>query len=334
MGWIRSLRRDLGRDRPDLVHTALYRSTLVGRLAAAGTGIPVLTSLVGSSYDPPRLAEPGIPRGRVRFAQLVDRLSGRFLTSHFHAVSETAAEAATRRLGVARQRISVVPRGRDPERLGAPSTARRERVRATNDLPPDAEVVLTAGRLEPVKGQADLLRAAAILARRHPRLVVLVAGKPGAAAEELAQLVDGLRLGSIVRLLGHREDVADLLAAADLYVTTSHREGLPGAVLEALALELPIVASDIPAHRDLLAPDLGAELVPPGDPAALATAIDRALRDPSRRELAKGGRRLFLSRYTAAASAHGMVDLYHALLASGTTIAGERERTPAGSPRD
>lgn len=315
-GQARSLRRLLRRDRPALVHSSLFRANMVTRLAAAGTGIPVLNSLVNDSYGPDRLRDPRIRPWRLRAVQLVDAVSGRLLADHFHAVSETVAEAARRRLRVPVRRLTVVRRGRDPHRLGEPSKERRLRARRALGILESAPVVVNVGRQEFQKGQEHLLRAAAGLRARHAGLVVLLAGRAGAATPHLETLAGELDLAATVRFLGHRSDVPEILAAADVFAFPSLYEGLPGAVIEAMALGLPVVAADIGPVREIVEPEASALLVPPGDAEALAAALDTILSDPARAAtLGRRGRDRFLEHLTLEGSARAMAALYRNLAA-------------------
>lgn len=316
-GWglpIAALRRRIAVRRPALVHTALFRSDLIGRLAAVATGVPVLGSLVSTPYDPVRLRDPAVRPSRLRRARLADALTARWLCDHFHAVSNAARAAAVSALGVPPERITVVPRGRDPERLGAPSPERRRRARTALGLSEDTELVVAAGRHELAKGFPDLIAAAARLAPRRPRLAVLIAGRRGALTAEIERAVAAGGLADRVRLLGHRDDLPELLAAADLLAFPSLYEGMPGAVIEAMALAVPVVASDIPSVREVVEPGASALLAAPDDPAAMAAAIAALLDEPARAAaLGRRGREIFLERFTLDRSVGGMLDLYRGL---------------------
>lgn len=312
---VRGLRRLLRHLRPALVHSSLFRANLVTRLAAAGTGIPVLNSLVNDSYGPERRADPRIRPWRLRTVQIFDAVTGRLLTDHFHAVSQAVAEAAGRHLAIPSERITVARRGRDPERLGEPSRERRRRARQELGIPEDAPVVVTLGRQDFQKGQEHLIRAAGRLADRWPGLVVLVAGRSGAATSHLAALVANLELSDTVRLLGHRSDVPEILAAADVFAFPSLFEGFPGAVIEAMALGLPVVATEIAPVREIVEPERSAFLVPPRSCGDLALALDALLAHPAEAAaLGRRGREIFLERLTVAKSVHGMADLYRGLV--------------------
>lgn len=310
---LRRLVRTVG---PDIVHTAIFEADVIGRLASVGTGAAVVTSLVNTSYGPERLADPNVGAANLEACRLIDAWTARHLTDHFHAITLAVKEAAVSSLRIPSERITVVERGRDPERLGHPGAARRRRARRQLGLADDDEVVVSVGRQEYQKGQATLLRALSRLAPERPRLVLLLAGRRGHASDELARLAHGHPLGDRLRTLGHRDDVPELLAAGDLFAFPSVYEGLGGAVIEALALGLPVVASDLPALREILEPPLDTLLVPAGDDEKLAAAIARCLDDAALRlDLAGRARQAFEDRFTLDRSVDGMVRLYRRVLA-------------------
>ena len=313
LGAIRTLRALFRRERPDLIHTTLFESDLAGRLGAAGSGIPVLTTLAGLTYEPERLDNPRVRAARLRAAQAIDGWTARRLTRRLHAVSETVKRSAVKSLKVDPDLVVVIPRGRDPDLLGEPSPARHRAVRERLGIPQDAEVVLAAGRLEQPKGHRYLVEAAALLHR--PRLRVLLAGRAGHESGALRALVSGLDLEERVSLLGHRTDVPDLLAATDVFVLPSLLEGAAGALIEAMAMAAPIAASDLPATRETLRDEGSALLIPPRDPAALAAAIERLLEDaPLRARLGAEARSVFRRRFTIDAITERLVDLYRQIL--------------------
>ncbi|HEX6924635.1 MAG TPA: glycosyltransferase [Longimicrobiaceae bacterium] len=310
-GWIASFRRLISRRHPDLIHTTLFDAHLVGRLGAMGTEVPVLSSLVSTPYVPSRKKDRNLNQTAFRLVKALDGWTARHLTSRFHAISHTVRDAYVASLGLPPERITVIERGRDPQRLGQPDETRRQRVRRALGIDPAIPLLINVGRHEYPKGQPVLLRAMAILRERHADAVLLIAGRDGHMTRELERLHQELRLGGRVRFLGHRTDVPDLLAASDLFVFPSLYEGLGGAVLEAMALELPIVASDIPAMREVVGSAGCGLLVEPEDPAALATAIERLITDAELRRIlgVRGGHR-FRERYAIDRCARRMVDLY------------------------
>lgn len=313
---VRRLRRLIAEERPDLVHTAIFEANLTGGLAAARSGRPVLMSLVNTPYETARLQDPHIRPLGLRAARVVDAWMSHRLARHFHAITEAVKNAAVRTLRISPERITVVERGRSPLRLGAPGEERRRQVRWQLGIPAEDHVLITVGRQEYQKGHRYLLQALSLLLPARPRLRLLLAGRSGYATEELTRLHGAFGLKDRVWFLGHREDVPDLLAAADLFVFPSLWEGLGGAVIEAMALGLPVVASDIPALREVVAAGHNADLVPPGSPGELARAIGALLDDPGRAAVwGARGRQIFEMRFTLDRCTARMADLYAKVVA-------------------
>src|SRR5437762_1987245 len=142
-------------------------------------------------------------------------------------------------------------------------------------------ITMHGGRYYASHVRRRLIDAVALLIGRHPTLHVAISGR-GQLADALAARARALGLADRVHLLGLRLDVPAILAAADLFVLPSLSEGLPLALLEAMFARCPIVASDVGEIGTALARGDAGVLVPPGDPAALAAALDRLLSDPLR----------------------------------------------------
>jgi glycosyltransferase involved in cell wall biosynthesis len=286
--------RLIRRLRPDIVHTTLWEADVLGRTAAVLGGTPVVTTFANSSYSTVQASDPSVRRTKLRAAQLIDLATARAAV-RFHAVSQTVADDMAARMHVDRDRIVVVPRARRRDQLGEPTAGRRARARMVIGISPDDLVVLAIARQEHQKGLDVLVDAAALLRQRIPALRVLVAGRRGRASDDLEHQVGAARLGSIVEFLGARDDVADLIVAADVVAVPSRVEGMPGAVLEAMALERPVVASDIPMVREAIG-DLAAALVPVGDAAGFAAALERTLM-ANNSELTAAARSRFDARF-------------------------------------
>ena len=315
-GRVRAIRRLIEDTQPDLIHTTIFEADVVGRLAAAGTRVPVLTSLVSTPYDPVRLEDPAVAAWKLRMVKVIDGWTARRLTTHFHAITETVKREAIRHLRITPTDVTVIERGRDPERLGEPSSDRRARARATLDLSGDEFVLLSVGRQEFQKGQSYLLEAMPALIERVPETRALIAGRRGNASMRLEATSRQMNLNGRARFLGHRSDVPDLLAAADLFVFPSLYEGLGGALIEAMALGLPIVASDLSAIREVVEDGANAVLVPVGSPSDLVEAIASLATDPNRRRrMGERSRQIFLERFTLERSARRMAELFERVAA-------------------
>ncbi len=315
-GRFRELRALLRAERPDILHTVLFEADVIGRLAAGGTGVLMLTSLVSTSYEPVRLQDPNVRRSRLAAARIVDGWTARHLGTHFHAITPAVKESAARRLKLCPERITVIERGRDARRLGDPTPERRARARFDLGLEDWDSLVLTVGRQEFAKGHRFLVEAFARISDEVPGARLVVAGPEGHASGELENAVTRHGVQDRVRLLGGRSDVPELMAAADLFVFPSLYEGLGGALIEAMALGLPVVASDIPAIRGIVEDGRSALLAPPASPEALAAAVVRLLKDPERRaSFGRRGREIFETRFTLQRSTQRMIELYRSLVA-------------------
>jgi glycosyltransferase involved in cell wall biosynthesis len=299
------------KQRPDLVHTTLFEADIVGRTASTLTRVPVVSSLVNTAYGPEQLANPALNASKIRAAQLLDALTARRV-ARFHAVSRTVADVMAERLRLRTDRIEVVPRGRDPAQLGRRDPQRRAAARRGLGVGDDEQIVLGVGRHEYQKAFDVLIRAFASVHADLPSTRLLIAGRDGAATEALHSLIDR-DLGDSVAFLGTRADVPELLCTADVFAFPSRWEGLPGGVLEAMALEVPIVASDIAPVREVLGDTGCGLLVPPDDVDALAAALLSVLRDPA---IAAGGasaaagRQRFLDHFTTEKVAKEMLRFY------------------------
>jgi glycosyltransferase involved in cell wall biosynthesis len=312
-GWwerLTALRRIIVTKRFDLVHTTIFESDLLGRLAAVRTGVPVLSSVVNMSYEPARLSDPRIRRWRLTFSRAFDGWTARHLTAHIHVLTDAVGRSVQRRLGVPSNRITVVSRGRDPARLGEPSLERRRFVRDSLGLDEHHRIMLSVGRLEYQKGHRHLVAAMPLILDRFPSARLLIAGRVGNVSAELRELIDHLGLDDSITLLGHREDIGDLLSAADAFVFPSLFEGFGGAMLEAMAMGLPIIASDLPPLREVSG-EGGALFIEPGSPEALAQGIVAVLTDHSlAQRLGQTAKDRFQSLFTVEAVADRMADLY------------------------
>ncbi len=310
LGMTMELRNIVRSEHPDLLHTTLFFSNLTGRIAARTASTPVVTTLANQDYGPEHRANSRYGAWSVRAVHAADLMTTP-LTTRFHAVSADVARVMCHRLRIPPNRIQVVYRGRDPARLGAPTRDRRLQARAALSVDESAPLVLSVGRLDRQKGVETTIAAFRRLVARMPDAVLLVAGRPGNAA---AVVQAEAQRTPAVRLLGHRTDVPDLMCAADVLSFPSRWEGLGGTLIEAMALRLGIVASDIPSVAETIG-DLGWPLVRPDDGLALAegliSVLERSAVDEARKD---AGERRFRTLFTAEAASDGMAGLYQNVL--------------------
>jgi glycosyltransferase involved in cell wall biosynthesis len=179
--------------------------------------------------------------------------------------------------------------------------------RAALGIEPGAPVVLSVGRLDMQKGIETTVEAFRRVVAQVPKAVLLVAGRPGNA---FARVQAAAGNAPAVRLLGHRDDVPDLMCAADVLSFPSRWEGLGGTLIEAMALRLGIVASDIPPVAEAMG-EVDWPLVKPDDGGGLAEGLLSVLEGGTVSEARKdAGERRFQRLFTADAASEGMASLY------------------------
>ncbi|GAB4130540.1 MAG: glycosyltransferase [Rhodothalassiaceae bacterium] len=297
---LRRLVRELD---PDLIQGWMYHGMLASRMAAGGR--PVIAAIRHSLYD--IADEKPLTRLIIRACAA---MSGSFdrITYNSH-VSRAQHEAR----GFVGTRAVVIPNGFDTDRL-RPDPERRHQMRMELGIGPHQCAVFQLARLHPMKDHAGLL--AAIARIDDPNLVFLFAGTGVQAGNPP---FDGA-LDPRIRLLGERDDVPDLLQAADLLVNPSWSEAFPNVLGEAMACGVPCIASDVGDSARIVG-DTG-KIIPPRDRDALAAAITSmaALDDATRRALGVPARTRVVDNY----SLIGIVRAYEALYES---VMAERVRT-------
>ena len=286
----------LRRERPDLVHGHMPISGFLARLAARAAGVPrVAYTCHGFLFNQPA------PWPRRLASLLMEWIAGR-VTDVFLTVSEEEA-ADARRLRIARHAIPI-GNGRDPA-LFHPDPAARARVRAELSVPAERVVIVAVSRLVRHKGYPEL---AAAMAQVHGAELWVVGDRLASdRGEELGALLDA---APSVRRLGYRTDVAQILAAADVFVLPSHFEGLPMSVIEAMLTGLPVVATNIRGPREQVAHGITGLLVPPATVVPLADALNRLVSEPATRAaMGEAGRLRAMERYDEAAVIARTMDL-------------------------
>jgi glycosyltransferase involved in cell wall biosynthesis len=207
----------------------------------------------------------------------------------------------------------VIPSGIDTDRF-APLPPGDYKTRL--GVPPDAVVVGSLTRMRVRKGVEEFLRAMAQICAARPEVHVVIAGDVE-LDDELQALVAAAGLGDRLHLLGRRSDVPDVLSAFDVFVLSSHGEGMSNAILEAMAMELPVVATDVGGTGEVVGEGVTGHLVPARDAEALARGICRVLDERARgRAMGARGRQVVVDRFSAKAMVRQMEALYTQLLAA------------------
>jgi glycosyltransferase involved in cell wall biosynthesis len=298
---LRGVRSHIAHVKPDLVHTHLGSSDLIGSLAARSLGVPAVSTLHAMAW----------PLGaRARARAVLSLVARRYCASRVIAVSDSARGVYSSQAIVDPEQVVTIHNGIDvPAQPGAGVSVRSELGLHEDDL-----VVGMVSALRPVKGHDVALAAIEQLTRRYPRVRLLIVGA-GPSAGEIARRA--APLGGSVVLAGARYDVMRVLDAVDVCLHPSRADAFPTTLIEAMAASVPVVATAVGGIPEII-DDGGAGILVPAPPTAeaVAGALARMLDDPQlRQDLAQSGRRRYEQEFTSGPWIRSVRALYDAVLA-------------------
>ena len=251
-----SLRRVIKQHDIDLLHMGIFGANFHGILAAMSIGKPIVAILQSMFELSARASasESASIAWRLKWHILYAGYGvlSRIAKIHFVALSEAVKKSAIKELHLPAKHISVVPLGLTPEEYEKRKfTEILPKIKTELQLEQAYPILLNVARLTLVKGQSELLQAMSRIRKHFPNSRLLIAGD-GLLLPELEKLRNQLDLRTEVLLLGRRDDIQALLHMSNLFVFSSYYEGLPGAVIEAMAAGKCVVAFDIPALREII----------------------------------------------------------------------------------
>ncbi|MCA3388245.1 MAG: glycosyltransferase family 4 protein [Roseomonas sp.] len=288
-----------------LIHARSRAPAWSALIAARRTDLPFVTTYHGAYNE-------GFP-GKRLYNSVMARGDRVIAISHF------IADLIRTRHGVAEARLRVIPRGVDPRRFDPAlvSAERLEKLRAAWKLPERRAIIMLPARITRWKGQMVLVEAMARLPGDSLALLVGDAEERPAFKAELLARIESLGLKDRVRLVGHANDMPAALMLADVVIHAStDAEAFGRTVIEAQAMARPVIASDLGAPRETVAEGITGWRIPPGDAAALAEAIGKALALPPAEGAALGARAraAVLSGYTTEAMQAATIAVYRELI--------------------
>jgi len=260
---LRRWTRLLAEQKPVLLQSFLFHANILGRIAARRAEVPWVVSGI-------RVAER-----RQRWRLWIDRLTAAKVDRHV-CVSQSVARFAAERGRLPPDRLAIIPNGVDVSVYPAPRAADL----ASLGIGPGRRIVVYVGRLDRQKGLAWLIASSRQWLESLPDCELLLVGE-GPERRRLEAMCRANATGQRVRFAGWRHDVPEILAAADLLVLPSRWEGMPNAVLQAMASGLAVVATDVEGVRELLGPQADRQVVDYGDTETLTAKIVALMTDRS-----------------------------------------------------
>ena len=285
-----------------LVQTHLTYANILGSLAAHAAGIPVIATLHSVA----------VRKGSTsKVLKWIENFVLRKYATRILAVGQMVADINRRNYG--KRKVDVIPNGIPKPKF--PQVKERERLRREITGNGSHPIVITVGRFSHAKGYEDMIEAFGILQQRaaNPKLVMVGSGT---TVDHIKEQISDLNLDHSVILTGEREDVPSLLALSDVYASSSHREGLPLAVLEAMMAGLPVVATSVGDIPNVVTEETGV-VVPPHHPELLADALEDLLKNPKKREaMGQAAYRRAMNEYSVDAWMRKHLALYREVLSS------------------
>lgn len=287
------LTRHVARFDPDVIHASLCHANLAARLVGRhDRDRPIITATVTIERE----------RAWHRWAEAVT--IGR---SNVHVANSRAVAAHLRdELCFPPDRLVVIPNGMDLDVVDRTLPISRE----AHDIKPDAKLIVWAGRMDPIKGLDTFVDAVRAVEGRVSVHAVLLGDGP--ERPRIASRISDMGLSRIIRLPGWRDDVTSWLKTADCLLFPSRTEGCPNVVLEAMACGCPVIASDIPAIRELIDPGVSGWLCSADDVGAFEMALKELCENPARgRILAAAARTRARTDFTLDLAVERWTSLYH-----------------------
>ena len=295
------LRALMARERIEILHAHDFYAGFIGAAAARLAGVRVIACQRHLKLSDRRIHEWG--------TRLIHRLADRILVNseaiRDHILSNGSSHAS---------KIVVIKNGISPFADSAETQNPHDELCRELNVAIDSKLIGMVARLQPVKGHKFFIEAASRVIEKEPKAQLVIVGD-GPLKSEIEVQAARLGLKERLHLLGDRTDVARLVASFDLLVLASLHEGLPNAVMEAMAAGVPVVATAVGGTKELIKSGETGYLVPPADPLALAERITFALENEGERmRIAASGRHFIDSEFGMRRMVESVEKLYNELM--------------------
>jgi glycosyltransferase involved in cell wall biosynthesis len=253
----------------DILHSHRYKENILAAMSRKPAGVGHLVQTVHGIQE----RFTGFQKFK---AQLYTWLNRRYTRRSFERVFVVSRDIQTALAGrYPAERLVVTHNAINPDRLKPRRPA--DQVKKELDIGPNNPIFGTAGRMVPIKGYDVLLNAFARIADQEPRARLLLTGD-GPQKIDLERQAERLGLIDKVRFAGFRDDIVEILNVIDIFVMSSHHEGIPMILLEAMGMQKPVVVTAVGGMKEVIEDQSQGRLVPPGNPEALAEAALEVLR--------------------------------------------------------
>lgn len=262
----------------DIVHTHAPKPGLLGQLAAKMAGVPVIINTVHGLY-----VTEDSPYAKKKFFIFMEKISAWCSTLIFSQNSEDVETMVREKIAPA-GKIRYLGNGIDVTKFSPERFLHQDVIAKKKELgiKPELKIIGVVGRLVKEKGYLDLFEAAKIVLKKHPNTLFLAIGPHEPAKKDRfdAGIVKSYGIENNIMFLGQQNNIDQLYALMDMFVLPSHREGFPRSVIEAMAMQKPIVVTDIRGCREEIEHEKQGLMVPPKNPQKLAEAIIFLLENP------------------------------------------------------
>ena len=294
----------LKKEKPQILHSFLFHAIFLGRIAGKICSVPIILSSVRSSYIGGAF--------RNKLLQLTNRLDDAVTIVSRDAKNKMAKEKA-----ISSDKTIVVYNGLDLKKFPIQNQETKDRKRKELGIEKNRKVLIVAGRLFKAKGYPYLIEAIKNLKSKYSGILLFILGE-GEERKKLEFQIKKFNLEKNIFLLGQKSNVIDYLEAGDLFVLSSLWEGLPNAVLEAMACGLPVVATNVGGVPEIIEDNLNGFLVEPKNASDLSSKIDKVfnLEEDKIREIKKKARETIEARFSLKEMARSYENLYDKLLES------------------